>query len=156
MSWFVTCSQCGKSVVYESGQKIPELCPACAEKVKKEAKRFLEKEERRKEVIAVGIPEIQERRIVKTLGLVCGEQIFGMGLPSDATLEKFNGGIALTWAERVKRAREVSIRSILDEAIEKGGNGVVGISLSYEVLGCEQDMVMVLVAARGTAVVVEQ
>jgi uncharacterized protein YbjQ (UPF0145 family) len=156
MSWFVTCSQCGKSVVYESGQKIPELCPACAETVKKEAKRFLEKEERRKEMIAVGVPEIQERRIVKTLGLVCDEQIFGMGLPNDATLEKFNGGIALTWAERVRRARETSIRSILAEAIEKGGNGVVGISLTYEVLGYEQDMVMVLVAARGTAVVVEQ
>lgn len=47
-SWFVTCSPCGKSVVYESGYKIPKLCPACAEKVKKEAKGFLEKEERRK------------------------------------------------------------------------------------------------------------
>jgi DNA-binding NtrC family response regulator len=44
----------------------------------------------------------------------------------------------------------------LAEAFEKGGNGVVGISLTYEVLGYEQDMVMVLVAARGTAVVVEQ
>ena len=65
-------------------------------------------------------------------------------------------GIAPTWAERVKGAGETSLRSILAEAVEKGGNGVVGISLSYEVLGYEQNMVMVLVAARGTAVIVEQ
>ena len=155
MSWVVTCSQCGKSVVYESGQGIPEVCPACAEKGKKEVKKFLEKEQKRKEIVAVGSSEFAQRKIKNTLGIVSDEQIFGMSLPKDLNLEKFNGGIALSWVEKVKKVREVCIRSIQDEAIERGGNGVIGIDLAYEVLGIHNDMVMILIAARGTAVVVD-
>jgi len=155
MSWVVTCSQCGKSVVYDSGQGIPEVCPACAEKGKKEVRKFLEKEQKRKEIIAASASEFAQRKITKTLGIVSDEQIFGMSLPKDVNLEKFNGGIALSWMEKVKKGRDVSIRSILDEAIEQGGNAVVGIDLAYEILGIQNDMVMILIAARGTAVVVE-
>jgi len=155
MSWVATCSQCGKSVVYESGQEVPEVCPACAEKGKKEVKKFLDKEKKRKEIVAVGTSEFAHRRIKNTLGIVSDEQIFGMSLPRDLKLEQFNGGIALSWMERVKKVRDVCIRSIQDEAIERGGNAVTGIDLSYEFLGIHNDMVMILVAARGTAVVVE-
>ena len=155
MSWVVTCSQCGKSAVYESGQGIPEVCPACAEKGKKEVKRFLEKEQKRKEMVAVGSLEFAQRKIKSTLGIVSEEQIFGVSLPKDLNLEKFNGGIALSWTEKVKKERDACIRAIADEAIERGGNAVIGIDLSYEVLGIHKDMVMILVAARGTAVVVE-
>ena len=155
MSWVVTCSQCGKSVVYESGQGIPEVCPACAEKGKEEVKKFLEKEQKRKEMVAVGSSEVAQRKIKSTLGIVSEEQIFGVNLPKDLNLEKFSGGIALSWTERVKKERDACIRAIEDEAIERGGNAVIGIDLSYEVLGIHNDMVMILVAARGTAVVVE-
>ena len=155
MSWVVTCSQCGKSVVYQSGQGIPEVCPACAEKGKKEVKKFLEKERKRKEIVAAGSLEFAQRKTRETLGLVSDEQILGMSLPKDLSLEKFNGGIALSWTEKVKAARDASIRAVEDEAIERGGNAVVGMDLSYEVLGIHHDMVMILIAARGTAVILE-
>jgi len=155
MSWVVTCSQCGKSVVYEAGQGVPEVCPACAEKGKKEVKKFLEKEQKRKEIVAVGTSEFAQRRIRNTLGIVSDEQIFGMSLSKDLNLEKFNGGIALSWMEKVKKVREACIRAIQDEAIERGGNAVVGMDLSYEALGIHNDMVMILIAATGTAVIAE-
>lgn len=36
-----------------------------------------------------------------------------------------------------------------------GGNAVIGVDILYKVLGMQWDMVMMLVGARGTAVVVE-
>ncbi|RPJ08714.1 MAG: hypothetical protein EHM36_05135 [Deltaproteobacteria bacterium] len=155
MSWVVTCSECGKSAVYESGQGVPEVCPACAEKGKKEVKQFVEKEQKRKEMVAVGSSEFAQRKIKSTLGIVSGEQIFGVDLPKDLNLEKFNRGIALSWTEKVKKERDACIRAIEDDAMERGGNAVIGIDLSYEALGIHNDMVMILIAARGTAVIVE-
>jgi uncharacterized protein YbjQ (UPF0145 family) len=47
------------------------------------------------------------------------------------------------------------IKSIEDEAIELGGNAVVGVEIIYKVLGAHNDMVMLFVGANGTAVVVD-
>ena len=47
------------------------------------------------------------------------------------------------------------MKSIEDEAIELGGNAVVGVEIVYKVLGSHNDMVMLLVGAKGTAVVVD-
>ena len=44
MNWVVSCTLCGSSYVYESGQGLPDMCPVCYEKGKKEVKKFLEKE----------------------------------------------------------------------------------------------------------------
>jgi len=78
-----------------------------------------------------------------------------MSLVKEMTLEQFNGGTAVSWTEKVRSVRDLAIRFIKDEAIEMGGNAVVGVDLAYEILGVQNDMVMMLVAAKGTAVVVE-
>jgi uncharacterized protein YbjQ (UPF0145 family) len=130
------------------------MCPVCYEKGKKEVKKFLEKEQKRKEIISITIPEFANRKIVKTLGIVSHEHIFGVGLVRELDLAKFNGGIALSWAEKVHSGRELAIKSIEDEAIELGGNAVVGVEIIYQILGSHNDMVMLLVGAKGTAVMV--
>ena len=155
MNWVVSCTRCGSSFVYESGQGLPDICTACLKKGKKEVKKFLEKEQKRKEIISISTPEFANRKIVKTLGIVSNEHIFGVGLVKELDLAKFNGGIALSWAEKVHSGRDLAVKSIEDEAIELGGNAVVGLEIVYKVLGAHNDMVMILVAARGTAVVVE-
>jgi uncharacterized protein YbjQ (UPF0145 family) len=154
MNWVVTCAQCGSSYVYEGGRGLPELCPVCAEKDKKEVKKFLEKEQKRRESVAISTSEFADRKTVKTIGIVTHEHIFGVGLVKELDLARFNGGIALSWAEKVKNGRELAIRAIVDEAIEMGGNSVVGVDVAYRVLGTHNDMVMMLVSARGTAVIV--
>jgi uncharacterized protein YbjQ (UPF0145 family) len=131
------------------------VCPVCSEKGKKEVKKFLEKEQKRKEIISISTPEFPNRKIVKTLGIVSDEHVFGVGLVKELDLAKFNGGIALSWAEKVHTGRDLAIKSIEDESIELGGNAVVGVDIIYKVLGAHNDMVMLLVGARGTAVVVD-
>ncbi len=154
MNWVVSCTLCGSSYVYESGQGLPDMCPVCYEKGKKEVKKFLEKEQKRKEIVSISTPEFANRKILRTLGMVSHEHIFGVGLVKELDLAKFNGGISLSWAEKVHGARELAIKSIEDETIEMGGNAVVGVEINYQVLGAHNDMVMLLVGAKGTAVVV--
>ena len=154
MNWVVSCTSCGSSYVYESGQGLPDICSACSEKRKKEVKKFLEKEQKRKEIVSINTTEFANRKINKTLGMVSHEHIFGVSLVKELDLEKFNGGIALSWAEKLRSGRDLTIRSIEDEAIEMGGNGVIGVNVTYKILGNHNDMVMWLVAAKGTAVVV--
>jgi uncharacterized protein YbjQ (UPF0145 family) len=153
MNWVVSCTLCGSSYVYESGQGLPDMCPVCFEKGKKEVKKFLEKEQKRKEIVSISTPEFVNRKILRTLGIVSHEHIFGVGLVKELDLAKFNGGIAISWAEKVHSARDLAIKSIEDEAIELGGNAVVGVEIVYRVLGAHNDMVMLLVGATGTAVV---
>jgi len=154
MNWVVSCTLCGSSYVYESGQGLPDMCPVCYEKGKKEVKKFLEKEQKRKEIVTISIPEFTNRKIVKTLGIVSHEHIFGVGLVKELDLAKFNGGIAISWAEKVHGGRDLAMKSIEDETIELGGNAVVGVDIVYKVLGTHNDMLMLLVGAKGTAVVV--
>ena len=154
MNWVVSCTLCGSSSVYESGQGLPDMCPVCYEKGKKEVKKFLEKEQKRKEIITISTPEFANRKIIKTLGMVSHEHIFGVGLVKELDLAKFNGGIAISWAEKVHSGKDLAIKSIEDETIELGGNAVVGVDIIYKVLGAHNDMVMLLVGAKGTAVVV--
>ena len=152
MNWIVTCNSCGSSFVYESGQGLPDLCQVCSEKGKKEAKKFLEKEKRRKEIVVFSLLELPDRKINKTLGLVSHEEIIGVGLTRDLDLETFKGGMALAWAEKVKSAKDFSLRAVKDEALELGGNAVLGVEFSYHVLGIHNDMMVMLVSTRGTAV----
>jgi uncharacterized protein YbjQ (UPF0145 family) len=131
------------------------VCPICSEKGKKEVKKFLEKEQKRKEIVSISTPEFANRKIVKTLGIVTHEHIFGVGLVKELDLAKFNGGIAISWGEKVHTGKDLAIKSIEDEAIELGGNAVVGLEIVYKVLGSHNDMIMLLVGAKGTAVVVD-
>lgn len=155
MNWVVSCSACGSSYVYKSGQDLPDICPACTEKQKKEVRKFLEKEQKRKEIMAVPASGLSDRKILKTLGMVTHEHIFGVGLVEDLDLKRFNGGVSLSWAERVRSGRDLCIRTLEDETIERGGNAVIGVDVNYQVLGMHNDMVMWLVVAKGTAVLVE-
>jgi len=152
MNWVVTCNSCGSSYVYESGQGLPDLCKVCSEKGKKDAKRFLEKEKKRQEIIAFSLLELPDRKVTKTLGLVSHEEIIGVGLTRDLNPETFMGGMALAWQEKFKSAKDFSVRAIRDEALELGGNAILGVEFSYHVLGNHNDMMILMVGARGTAV----
>jgi len=154
MNWVVYCTSCGSSYVYESGQGLPEMCPLCSNRERKEGKKLLKKEKKKKDIIAISTPEFKNRKVVKTLGIVSHEHIFGINL--DGTdLNRFNGEVAVSWAEKVNEGRDLAISSIEDKTVELGGNAVVGVDITYNVLGTHSGIVMMLVAAKGTAVVVE-
>jgi uncharacterized protein YbjQ (UPF0145 family) len=153
MNWVVYCTLCGSSYVYESGQDLPEMCPLCSNREKKEGKRLLKKEKKKKEIIAISTSEFKNRKVVKTLGIVSHEHILGINLDG-ADLWKFNREVSVSWAEKLNEGKDLAISAIEDKAVEMGGNAVVGVDLTYNVLGTHSGIVMMLVAAKGTAVVV--
>ena len=133
---------------------MPEICSVCSEKGKDEKNRILEKEQKRKEILTVSTSEVANRTIVNTLGLVSHEHIFGLPM-GKIGLEKFNKVTAPSWAEKISEGRDLSIRAIEDETVDRGGNAIVGVNITYELLGVHHDMVMMLVGAKGTGVVVD-
>jgi uncharacterized protein YbjQ (UPF0145 family) len=154
MNWVVYCTICGSSYVYESGQGLPEMCPLCSSRDRKEGKKPLKRDRKRGEIVAISTSEFKNRKVVKTLGIVSHEYIFGVNLDG-VDLKRFNKEIAVSWAEKVNEGRDLAISSIEDKASELGGNAVVGVDITYNVLGTHSGIAMMLVAAKGTAVVVE-
>ena len=55
----------------------------------------------------------------------------------------------------MNEGRNLAISSIEDRTGELGGNAVVGVDITYDVIGTHSGIVMMLVAAKGTAIVVE-
>lgn len=154
MNWVVTCMGCGSAYVYGSGQGLPEMCSTCSRKEKKDGKRSSEREERRSEIVSISTSEFKNRKILKTLGIVSHEHILGVNLDGSDP-KKAVRGVALAWAEKINQGRDLAINAIEDKTAGLGGNAVVGVDITFNVLGTYYGIVMMLVAAKGTAVVVE-
>jgi uncharacterized protein YbjQ (UPF0145 family) len=95
------------------------------------------------------------KKVIKSLGLVTTEQVVGFKISGELDLNKFNGGMALALADKLVKGREWVIRTLTDDALAMGANGLVDIDIRYESLGAKEEVLMVLVYAKGTAVMVK-
>ncbi|MDP4576305.1 heavy metal-binding domain-containing protein [Qipengyuania sp. G39] len=97
-------------------------------------------------------PTIEGQPIREYLGIVTGEVIVGANLFRDlfANIRDIVGGRSGSYERILADAREQAIQELQAEAASRGGNGVVGIDLDYEVIGDTGSMLMV--SASGTAV----
>ena len=97
-------------------------------------------------------PEVAERSISQTLGVVSGEAIIGAHLFRDlfAGITNIIGGRAGGYEHALREARDIAIREMCEEAQRLGADAVVGGDLDYEALGADNGMLMV--TAAGTAV----
>jgi len=88
------------------------------------------------------------------LGVVTGEVIVGANLFRDlfASITDIVGGRSGKYEEVLARARHEAIAEMKQEALQLGGNAVIGVDIDYEVLGSNGSMLMVSVS--GTAVVI--
>jgi len=100
-------------------------------------------------------PGIEGKRITKYCGIVAGEAILGANIFKDvfAVVRDIVGGRSGMYEKELQRARDIALEELQQKAKELGANAVVGVDLDYEVLG--QNNGMLMVAASGTAVVVE-
>ncbi len=100
-------------------------------------------------------PAIEGRRITKYCGIVTGEAILGANIFKDlfAGIRDIVGGRSATYERELRKARELALAEVAQNASELGANAVVGIDLDYETVGGQGSMLMVTVS--GTAVVVE-
>ncbi len=86
------------------------------------------------------------------LGIVFGEAIVGANLFRDlfASIRDIVGGRSGAYEAELRRARELALQELAEEARRLGADAVVGIDVDYEVLGGNNSMLMV--TASGTAV----
>ena len=100
-------------------------------------------------------PSMEGRKITRYCGIVAGEAVLGANVFKDmfASVRDIVGGRSGTYEKEFRKARQIALDELSEQARELGANAVVGIDLDYEVLGEKNGMLMV--SASGTAVVVE-
>ncbi len=98
---------------------------------------------------------IEGKKIEKYLGLVTGEAIMGANIFKDflASIRDIVGGRSGAYEEELRRAKEIAIREMVEEAEKLGANAVIGVDLDYESITVGQHGGMLMVSASGTAVV---
>ena len=95
-------------------------------------------------------------KIEQYIGIVTGETIIGANIFRDwfANIRDVIGGRSGTYERVLRKAKDVAIQEMTQEAIALGANAVIGIDLDYENLGRNGGMLMVV--ATGTAVYVSE
>lgn len=98
---------------------------------------------------------IEGRKTVKYLGLVSGDAILGANIFRDffASIRDIVGGRSASYEKELRKAKDIALQEMRDQATQLGANAVVGIDIDYETIGANASMLMV--SASGTAVVVE-
>ena len=100
-------------------------------------------------------PSIEGKTIARYCGIVAGEAVLGANIFKDmfAGIRDLVGGRSGTYEKELRKARQLALEAMAEQAAEQGANAVIGVDLDYEVLGEKNGMLMV--TASGTAVVVE-
>jgi len=82
-------------------------------------------------------PTIEGKRMAEYLGLVSGEAILGANLFKDlfAGIRDIVGGRSGAYEEELRRAKQIAIQEMVEQAIALGANAVVGVDLDYETIG---------------------
>jgi uncharacterized protein YbjQ (UPF0145 family) len=95
---------------------------------------------------------LEGMKITRYLGLVTGEAILGANIFRDffAGIRDVVGGRSASYESELRKAKEIAIKEMQDQATALGANAVVAVDLDYETVGNGS---MLMVSASGTAVV---
>jgi uncharacterized protein YbjQ (UPF0145 family) len=98
---------------------------------------------------------VEGKKVARYLGLVSGEAILGANIFRDffAGIRDIVGGRSAAYEEELRKAKDIAIAEMTQQAQMLGGNAVIGVDLDYETIGSNGSMLMV--SASGTAVVLE-
>ncbi|MBX2991363.1 heavy metal-binding domain-containing protein [Sphingobacteriales bacterium CHB3] len=98
---------------------------------------------------------LEGRKVTRYIGIVSGEAIMGANLFKDlfAGIRDIVGGRSAAYEEELRKAKDIAIAEMSQQAQMMGGNAVIGVDLDYETIGANGSMLMV--SASGTAVVLE-
>ena len=100
-------------------------------------------------------PSIDGKKAVKYLGLVSGDAILGANIFRDffASIRDIVGGRSAAYEAELRKAKDIALGEMREQARHLGANAIVGIDIDYETIGASSSMLMV--SASGTAVVLE-
>ncbi|MBL8212715.1 MAG: heavy metal-binding domain-containing protein [Bryobacterales bacterium] len=107
-------------------------------------------------MLIVTTSSLEGRRISKYIGLVSGEAILGANIFKDffAGIRDIVGGRSAAYEQELRKAKDIAIREMSDEAQRLGANAVIGVDLDFEEISPGQGT-MLMVSASGTAVVID-
>ncbi|MDX1983740.1 MAG: heavy metal-binding domain-containing protein [Bryobacteraceae bacterium] len=99
---------------------------------------------------------LEGHRITKYLGLVSGEAILGANVFRDffAGIRDLVGGRSGAYESELRKAKDIALDEMAEQARKMGANAVVGVDLDFEEISPGQGT-MLMVTATGTAVVFE-
>jgi uncharacterized protein YbjQ (UPF0145 family) len=98
---------------------------------------------------------LEGKRVRQYLGLVSGDAILGANIFKDlfAGIRDIVGGRAAAYETELRKAKDIALREMEEQAAAMGANAVIGVDIDYESVGQSGGMLMVSVS--GTAVVCE-
>lgn len=103
-------------------------------------------------MIVTTTPTVEGYAVDGYLGIVTGEAIMGANMFKDmfAGIRDIVGGRAGAYEEELRRAKEIALVEMQDNARQLGANAILSVDLDYETIGANGSMLMV--SASGTAV----
>ena len=98
---------------------------------------------------------LEGTKIERYIGIVTGEAILGTNFFKDmfAGITDIIGGRSATYEKELRKAKEIAMREMQEEAVSLGANAIIGIDLDYEEISPGQGT-MLMVSVSGTAVVI--
>ncbi|HYR10741.1 MAG TPA: heavy metal-binding domain-containing protein [Longimicrobium sp.] len=101
---------------------------------------------------------VEGNRVREYLGLVTGEAILGANIFRDffAGITDIVGGRSAAYEEELRKAKQMAINEMVQEAKSRGGNAIIGVDLDYETISVGKGGGMLMVSASGTAVILDQ
>ncbi len=108
-------------------------------------------------MLVVTATQLQGKNIKEYIGLVTGEAILGANIFKDffAGIRDIVGGRSAAYEGELKKAKELAVNEMSDQARLAGANAVIAVDLDYETIGSGGGGHMLMVSASGTAIVME-
>jgi uncharacterized protein YbjQ (UPF0145 family) len=105
-------------------------------------------------MLIVTTPQLDGQPVRRYLGLVSGEAILGANIFRDlfAGIRDIVGGRSAAYEQELRRAKQIALDEMTQQAQELGANAVLGVDLDYETIQVGGGGGMLMVSASGTAV----
>ena len=105
-------------------------------------------------MLVLTTPNIEGKQVKEYLGLVTGEAILGANIFRDlfAGIRDIAGGRTAAYEEELRKAKQIAIREMVEEATARGADAVLAVDLDYETIEMGGGGGMLMVSVSGTAV----
>jgi len=105
-------------------------------------------------MLVLTTPSIDGKQVKEYLGLVTGEAILGANIFRDlfAGIRDIVGGRSAAYEQELRKAKQIAIREMVEEATARGANAVLAVDLDYETIEMGGGGGMLMVSVSGTAV----
>ena len=108
-------------------------------------------------MLVVTTSTLQGKNISQYLGIVSGEAILGANIFKDffAGIRDIVGGRSASYEGELRKAKDLAIEEMCEQARQMGANAVIAVDLDYETIQVQDGGSMLMVSVSGTAVAIE-